>query len=985
MTIYKMAIIRYTVGHENSVITESENFSGSIFADQYRQAASLINNFIARNAEDALRIISFCGDRGSGKSSCMNSVVKLICDVQKPDNEEARKFADQFGFKALLNTKFEIPEIIDPSFFDENNNIIELILGQLYRNLQKYEHDHRDTLNRTVCNAVYDSVSKIRNSLLTIRGNEKYTFNDFSDLSVLSSAVSLKSSIRKLIQDYLTLIGKDKIIFVVDDIDLNIPGAYTMCEQIRKYLCMPECIVMISFKYDQLHSAVYTAMKKSFNKNTIPAQEIDDMVNRYLDKFVPTAQRIHMPVAYDLCNRTLRVYDESGRAVPFLQMTVMDAVVNLIFNKTRFLFYNSKGGVSPIVPDNLRELFQLIGMLWNMPDLPPLKESPERLETLEANKHAFKVYFFNYWTKCLDKKYLEKVKEWTQDTPYTILNKNVVRWLSSAFKTELDRHYDGGSEDSSNMKYASADYLIKQITVEENFSYNVSIGDVFFLVHLLEQDILSPQKEKMLFFIKSYYSILLFESYDIVTDYEGLPPFDEDKSGIYRIDHRFDHTNDLQRLVGGGYFTYRPGELIKNGVDGSRFDSRIIKGAPDFLTSLFKECGNYIENYDRFDAELQELEKIGQKSDEVKNRIKVLDECIQRMRNTFRLAEFFIFTVSRSIPQKNTHYFYSGEDSYRCDVAPYSLTQFNTQMGYYVFDILNPFYALCNPIYSYSRFDKLTGIKDSENSLFDFAIDHDFSILRRMIQLTYGDPDPSAVYWKETKNCLNSLQSDAVIRNAEVLMAIFENMVSVRDSDKDTSGLAKLSAFYNGISDSHMATHKVGTAIDSEPYKISFKFLKALTEFIDKDLSDEKALEEFYKIFDSALPARKSTDTNSIETTTPAQRVPPKVNLKKKTVAKHEAITMTPLEKGKFITRLKKYLGDEPLTAPEIKEKLKSIDFFLEDLDSNAMNVYVVRKSRNAKYTLSQLADYILKSRDRYELWLKLLGELDDITSELPF
>lgn len=58
-----MAIIRYTVGHENSVITESENFGESIFADQYRQAASLINNFIARNAEDALRIISFCGDR----------------------------------------------------------------------------------------------------------------------------------------------------------------------------------------------------------------------------------------------------------------------------------------------------------------------------------------------------------------------------------------------------------------------------------------------------------------------------------------------------------------------------------------------------------------------------------------------------------------------------------------------------------------------------------------------------------------------------------------------------------------------------------------------------------------------------------------------------------------------------------------------------------------------------------------------------------
>ena len=979
-----MAYIRYTIGHENSVIIESENYEDSIFAEQYRQAVSLIHNFVARDAEDSLRIISFCGDRGSGKSSCMESVIKLMTDLSNPENGEARHFVSRHGYESLVNTTFEIPEIIDPSFFDEKNNILELIIGQLYCNLQKYEYDHRNSIDRNICNSVYDAVANVRNAMLTIHGDAKHSFNEFSDLSVLSSAVSLKKSIRNLIHDYLKLIHKDRIIFIVDDIDLNIPGAYDMCEQIRKYLCMPESIVMISFKYEQLHSVVFTAMRKSFDNDSIPMQEIDDMANRYLDKFVPNAQRIHMPVTYNLCNRTLRVYDKNGHALPVLPMTIKYAVVNLIFNKTRFLFYNSKGGISPIVPNNLRDLFQLIGMLWNMPDLPPRKGSAERSNTLEANKHVFKMYFFKYWTKCLDKEYLEMVQEWTQDTPYTILNKNVVRWLSSAFRTELRRQYDEDTEDageSVNKKYASSKTLIEQITAEENFSYNVSIGDVFFIINLLEQDILSPQKEKILFFIKSYYSILLFENYDIVTEYDGeLAPIEQDLSGLYRTDHRFDHTNDLQRLVGGSFFTYRPGELIRNSLSGLHYDSRIIKGTRDIFNSIFKGCRTCIESYDKIVSELEGLKVLGQDSDEIKNQIQSLGTAVNEMEKQFRLAEFLIFTISRSIPQKEVKYYDIGDDDFRKNVAPYALTQFNQQIGYYVFDILNPFYVLCNPKYSYSRFDKLLGLNEPEGQLYYFALCHKFSLLNNMIDKVCGDSPSADTHNKDLKGWINQLQSDSVIRNAEVLMAMFENMVSVRDTEKSSSGLAKLSAFYKGISDSGMATHKVGSSPDAKPYHISFKFLEALTYFIDNDLTNEKTKAEFTKIFDGA-----SDDSGSSKESTPASGIPVRVNLSKKAVKKSNPVNLPLHEKGSFISRLKNYLGSEPLTANEIIEKIKELDGALANLDNKSMRGYVTRKKGNAPFTMNQLADYILKEKERFELWSNLLNILDINAGEMPF
>lgn len=48
--------------------------------------------------------------------------------------------------------------------------------------------------------------------------------------------------------------------------------------------------------------------------------------------------------------------------------SVRQIVPQLIFQKTRYLFYNSPTHVSFIVPRNLRDLRQLIKMLWNMPD-----------------------------------------------------------------------------------------------------------------------------------------------------------------------------------------------------------------------------------------------------------------------------------------------------------------------------------------------------------------------------------------------------------------------------------------------------------------------------------------------------------------------------------------------------------------------------------------------------------------------------------------
>lgn len=876
-----MAIIRWKVGYENSVIAEKSEFESSIFFDQYRLACSLVEGFARRPVENSLQIVAFCGPRGSGKTSCMTSVRNLIDFTQSGIADKTEKFFKEAKLSYLpeklrnRDLRFEIPEMIDPSFFDEDNNIVELLIGQIYGDLQKYERDNRFTIERLCVNEIYDALSVIKECLLTVHGSPDNTFNRYSELSVLASAVRLRESLRDLVSKYLQLKRKHKLLVMIDDLDLNRSGAYEMCEQIRKYLAFPECVVFLSFDYNQMIDSLAAAFKhsqpESDDKRSI------ELATRYLDKLVASGERVHTPSTYNFCDRVLRIHD--GTSIiqwPTGENKVKDVVVSLIFQKTRFLFYNSKGGVSPIIPNNLRELFQLLSILWNLPDLPDDKTSPERRAILEMNKSEFKIYFFNYWTKYLDFDTRKKVTEIVNTIPHNILNQYLVKLLNEKFSEELKRNYiineeeeEEENEDNANTSAVATDSLLQCISSGNSFSYNVSVGDLFYLINLLQKDDLSPEKDRLLFFIRSYYSILLFEAYDVVTEGDGERyPAASTGSSIYRVDRRFDHTNELQRLVNGAFFTYHPGELIKKSKRGDRIDTCVIR-SKDALLNIFRKAKECMVAY---------------------NNPETAPDKLKELRSWFRLAEFFVFTISRSIIQKEVNDFNDGKSRYRESVVTSALNPFNIQMGYYVMDVLNPFYALVNPEFTYRRFDKLAGIKDGEESMFDFALLHDFSLLRNMLTKAHGAvvSDKDIEDPERRNRRLGRLQSDAVIRNGEVLMAVLDNAVGERDRDHDTSSRTeKLIALYRLINTSGLTTHRLGRSKDDALYNIDFTFLQALIDFLSEDLGKNgiaEVKEVFDEVFTIAAPKkirvvvrrrnRKPEDTTNSEVENNQQAAP---------------------------------------------------------------------------------------------------------------
>lgn len=801
----------YKIGREREEIVERQNFEDSIFTEQYIRALSLVNQFVdPKEISHNLKVVAFCGDRGEGKSSCMRTVLNMLAPDSNTDKNIVKTYIKKNGFNNISDSSFMVLDMIDPSFFDKYHNVIELVLGRMYIHIQLLEKE-KGILNMdyTCRNNIMSKFQQAKKCLYTLHESLDGHVDELQELDALAAGLELKRHMSELIQTFLQLIKKQWLIISIDDIDLNMSEAYQMCEHIRKYLACEQCIVFIGVKPSQLQDAISIAIKKdlgniiTYEKQNLLNTEVIGMAHKYIGKLLPASSRINMPKVYSLCDQLLQIQTEEDKSSE--EHNIKDVIVELIFDRTRYLFYNSKGSISPIIPNNLRDLIALIGLLVSMPHI---DDSYNQKNELEANKRFFKDYFFATWIKRMPQNSREQVEKIINYDLGNALNKTVVSILGSYFSDLYNRDYD--KEDLENT------YVTNQIQTQvanilnsKNFSYNVSLGDVFYLFRLIEMDALDEESAALIFFLKSLYSIKLYEAYDLITDRPNMvyPEDDEKTKGIYRIDTRFNHTNSLQRLLCGGYFTYCPGDLLPLQGGSEPYDMRVVAGRE--LFALLKEIKSDIEG-----EKYEDDEEFGIK---------------------LRMAEFFILTINRSVSSKQITNILEAINKNRSNSEPFYLTKFFSETGYYLFDILAPFYNLSNPQFAYERFSMII------KGLFDFALQYDNSLLRQIINKC-SDNRTHIKHDNERYMQMHQLQSDALIRNAEVLSAVYENAVLTRDNNRKVVDLKAIQSFYERIQDSHMATHM-------DRYMISFHFLIPICNFIDEINNNSKWKKRFLEIF----------------------------------------------------------------------------------------------------------------------------------------
>lgn len=789
-------------GEENGIVVE-ESAKDSIFADQYTRAHFIVDEMVKKavqfqNIPVASRqktigstpnIVAFCGDRGEGKTSCMESVIRQL--------------------KSGRSSELVFMDTIDPAFFDNEHNIVEILLGLLFRDfqqrrdqqrkdkemelgrsLQKEEEVEFREKQKTMSRYFQDA----RQCLREMYEDRDVPFDALDKLTNMVQGISLHEKIEVLIENYLVYCeGKKALVICIDDTDLNMKGAYEMLEKIRIYLNNPFCVILMSTKLEQLQKVVADGLGTQV-KNTA-GFPLQTMAMRYIIKVIPIGRQIHMPKVYSLCDEKLTLC--SGRSADGIRQeypSVKDAVVRMIFNKTRFLFYNSRGSVSLIIPNNLRSFRHLVGMLYNMEEFGSRDDS-------RGNMEHFIHYFYQTWTEQLDDDKRRFIEALVLVQDIISLNKIVVnelaRYLTEEQKTVVNR------QDILNSNVAN---------------YNVSLGDVFYVLDVMDRSNTDSQLLMFTFFIRSFYSIKLYETYDKLTDNIKTPIVErEDGVGeIYRTDQLFKKTSLIHRLLNGSYFTYLPKDILPSigNTDQAR-DYKVLEGKT--INGLVRNASKKISAYLRHKSN-------GSQDAE--------DKAIQ-------MLEYLSLTLRKYVSTSELETFYRKDK----DISmPTHLAPFTSSCNYYVFDALLPFVNIIDIEAAYNRF---SGIP--ENALFRYALDHEWSLLRRMMRAVKNKEIEEKIWdaKAEAKSVDDGsykyhrlrLASNITIRNGEVLSAVFEGIKSRRFVTYSSSkNNVIMGEFYDKIMNSQMHTYPKSS---TEPaYTIKFSSLGAIGDWlkgIDED------------------------------------------------------------------------------------------------------------------------------------------------------
>ena len=823
----------FYVGEETKPVVENlKRLKESIFSYHIDKSIHLIDEHLsvdpkeANDAQDYVNnIIAFVGERGAGKTSCMCSVISILQELQ---NKKAYNTSFD-NLKTLPQKRIHALKLIDPSFFDAVHNILEIIIGEMYNRTSRDLSTSITVDKENEARKLLKSFQAIKRDMLYVDKNTRFERDEeLEELSLLAAGVDLRTGIQKLIADYLSYFNSDVLLISIDDIDLNVKLAYEMVEQIRKYLILPNVMILMAVKIDQLSMVIQENLSKQFDQalkhdtRILTGNDISEMAERYINKLIPIESRIYIPSPDVVFGNSLVIkYIEN---VVFEADTVRDAIPSLIFTKCRYLFYNTRGTTSPIVPRNLRDLRLLLQMLIKMKDYSEVK--PINMTEALGNKQQFKRYFFSTWLDSLEVDVRSVAIKLINETEPTLFNKKVIDLIrnmyADATSKELKSHkmyFDIDSAMAKDANEIKVEDNFRNILEPKNLAYNISIGDVFYVLDRLLRMETSASVHRLIFFIKALYSIKLYEWYDEMTDMnettkKPLPTEKKPYTGDFLV-----NINDYMKLVGGNFFcldgeTVLPPKRINSFVER---EIRLINGKTFF--ELLKQVLHICRNSPTHENEM----------------IQLAEEDLTKM----HVVEFFMLTISRYVWTTDKTLSESGSHRYRLGADAFYNRQIGEQMTNLKFDFLSPFFTLIDIEHSYGRFNE---------EIFGYAKRVENSLYNKIMGLFEFDRHRHL--------------SSICIRNAEVLDELFSRIKSRRGSLRSSDDSKIFGSIYNEIANFEIATHDYETkeGNQKEYYTIQFPDFSVLSNLFS-DLG-------FVALFESIYNRNDQVDQSAIEMVT---------------------------------------------------------------------------------------------------------------------
>lgn len=388
-------------------------------------------------------MIVFTGGRGTGKSSAMLTFVDSLarrnsrifqrdflsdvvkCELPGTVSESDTDSAVNLVHDLLCRCTFLHLSPIDPTTLEEDGQILVNILARMFQKAEEIwdqnKYAHRDDLNEknelmrqfTTC---YEYACAIKQ-----QGAKRSEFDGLDLLSSLGDSSNLKRQMALLVEKLLHFAvpkaGNDSyLVLQIDDTDMNIRQAYSILEDIRKYLVIPRLIIVMAADIEHLSRVVENSLLRGYTDQA--SANVHGIASQYISKLIPQSRRICLPelgvhlkehpdtdIRYKVGEELLLPDKSQFR-------DSQEQIFRLIYQKTGMIFLRQENHLHYIIPDNMRLLGYFLAMLVQMKKVADTEtrepqfflsdgESQEehlaRLQARLQNVQRFRDYFLGTW------------------------------------------------------------------------------------------------------------------------------------------------------------------------------------------------------------------------------------------------------------------------------------------------------------------------------------------------------------------------------------------------------------------------------------------------------------------------------------------------------------------------------------------------------------------------------------------------------------
>lgn len=429
----------------------SQKLEESIFEQQYKKAARIINRIIVKG-ESALKgqntscrncknrachacrfrdrsscedgwkswqsltefqtAVPFIGDRGTGKTSVMCSILERLKNYGMTDTADAG-----FVLEKGNEVRFVTFEMIDASVLRSTEDVMEIVLSRMLSYLEDLQQD--DSFRE-----LYRQIDALHEDLCLVQGDKKGKREEYGLASLQHVADSQKAveNFRKLVQEFLQAMSVYKfnckqcfLVVALDDIDMY-QGAewglhnsqFALLEHIYCHLRIPGMIVLMTYNEQLLKRIcnrhfewIYYGDRKPDRPKSAEQRDIDGLTAQFMSKMFPVENRVYMPEymlvdSADRPNLYVRPSLKGETLEPFKnndEVSVKEFMLRLIAYKTGVYFDAAGTKKHFFEPRNLRDLGELFRIINAMEDY---KEKPqEKQRVQQRNRQELLDYLYN--------------------------------------------------------------------------------------------------------------------------------------------------------------------------------------------------------------------------------------------------------------------------------------------------------------------------------------------------------------------------------------------------------------------------------------------------------------------------------------------------------------------------------------------------------------------------------------------------------------